>query len=91
MPEKRMHQRIDCAEKCLLYHADTRYSGAIMNISISGALLKVPGFTPGVINPGDVCSFILSNDPKTSFYRYKGRIARVSPTEVGLEILEHDF
>jgi PilZ domain len=91
MAEKRQHKRINCAEKCLLYHDNTRYNCAIMNISISGALLKIPGFTPGAINPGDTCSFILSNNPTTSFYRYKGRIARVNPAELGLEILEHEF
>lgn len=91
MAEKRDHQRINCAEKCLLYHDDSKYCGAIMNISISGALVQLPGLTPGVFMPGDTCSFILSNEPSTCFCRYKGRIARVNPTGIGLEILEHEF
>lgn len=62
-----------------------------MNISISGALVKLTDFTPGVITPGDTCSFILSSDPETSFCRYKGRITRVNSAGVGLEILEHEF
>lgn len=62
-----------------------------MNISIAGALVKLNGSTPGTITPGDTCSLILSNDPSTSFFRYKGRIARVNAAGVGLEILEHEF
>ncbi|MBW4056890.1 MAG: PilZ domain-containing protein [Proteobacteria bacterium] len=91
MAEKRQHQRINCVEKCLLYHADSRYCGAITNISISGALIKLSDFTPGVITPGDTCSFILSNEPETYFCSYKGRITRVNATGVGLVILEHEF
>ena len=91
MAEKRRYQRLKCAEKCLLYYADSTWSGAIMNISISGALVKLNGSTPGSIKPGDTCSLILSNDPSTSFFKYKGRIARVNKTGVGLEILEHEF
>lgn len=89
MDEKRQHQRIDCAEKCLLYHGDSGYNGAIRNISISGILVKLYGDTPSVIKPGDTCSLILSNAQTTSFYRYKGRIIRVNSGEVGLEILEN--
>lgn len=91
MAEKRQHQRINCVEKCLLYHADSRYCGAIINISISGALVKLSDVAPGIIIPGDTCSFMLSTDPETSFYSYKGRIKHVDSTGVGLEILEHEF
>ncbi len=91
MAEKRDHQRINCAEKCLLYHLNAKYNGSIMNISITGALVSLYGLTPGNILPGDVCSLILSSDPASSLYRYKSRIARVGPKEIGLEILEHEF
>lgn len=91
MAEKRQHQRINCAEKCLLYYADSRYSGAIMNISISGALVKLHDFTHVAVTKGDICSLVLSNAPETSFCRYKGRIARINSTGVGLEIIEHEF
>lgn len=91
MAEKRDHQRINCAEKCLLYHNESKYFGAFMNISISGALVQLPGVRPGAIMPGDTCSFILSNEPATCFCRYKGMIARVTIEGVGLEILEHEF
>lgn len=91
MAEKREHQRIRCAEKCLLYYADSRYSGAVLNISISGAMVMLNGSTPATILPGDTCSLILSNGPASSIYRYKSRITRVNPAGVGLEILEHEF
>jgi hypothetical protein len=91
MAEKRQHQRIDCAEKCLLYHADSGYNGAIKNISISGVLVKLYGNTASAIKPGDMCSLILINAPTTSFYRYRGRIIRADTAEVGLEILEHKY
>ena len=91
MAEKRQHQRIDCIEKCLLYHADSRYCAEIVNISISGALVQVHGFIPDRVLPGDACSFILGNDHAASFYRYKGRITRVNPIGVGLEILDYEF
>ena len=91
MAEKREHQRVSCAEKCFLYCADSRYNGAIVNISISGALVMLPDFTEGCIMPGDTCSFLLSNDPATSCYRYKGRVMRVNPPGVGVRILEMEF
>jgi hypothetical protein len=89
MVEKRRQQRIDCAQKCLLYHSDSGYDGAIKNLSISGAMVKLYAAATSAIRPGDACSLILSNDTTTSFYRYRGRIIRVNATEVGLEILEH--
>lgn len=91
MAEKRQHQRIRCAEKCLLYYADSRYSGAIMNISITGVLVKLNDFSPVNVATGDICSLILSNDPATSFCRYKGKITRVNSYGLGVEILEHEF
>lgn len=91
MGEKRWHQRVNCAEKCFLYCANTAYSGAILNISISGVLIKLNGYTPVKIGPGDSCNLILSNDPSNAFFRYKVRIARVNPEGMGLQILEHEF
>lgn len=91
MAEKRQHQRINCAEKCLLFYADSRYSGAIMNISISGVLVKLHDFTPSNVKTGDTCSLILSNEPETSFCRYKGRVTRINSAGLGLEILKHEF
>jgi hypothetical protein len=74
-----------------MYLNKIQYNGAIMNISISGALVLLNGSTPGALKPGDSCSFILRNDPDTYFYRYKGRVARVNTSEVGLEIIGHEF
>lgn len=91
MAEKRDHQRIACDSKCLLYYANAMYSGAIMNISISGALVRLYGSSPKAISRGDTCSFSLSNNPATSFYRYKSRISRVDSSGLGLQILEHDL
>ena len=91
MAEKRQHQRINCAEKCLLFYADSRYSGAIMNISISGVLVKLHDFTPADVKTGDTCSLILSNEPATSFCRYSGRVTRINSAGLGLEILTHEF
>lgn len=91
MAENRMHQRINCAEKCLFYYADAKFSGAIMNISISGALIKLNGCAPGTISPGDTCNLLLTNAQETSFCTYRGRIARVHPAGIGVEILEHEF
>lgn len=91
MVEKRDHQRINCAEKCLLYHDKSKYGGAVMNISISGALVSLLGSDHGVIVPGDTCSLILYNDPTTSFFRYKSRVARINQAGVGVEILELDY
>ena len=91
MIEKRRHQRIDCAEKCLLCIAESKYYGAVMNISISGALVNLPDFIPSGAKPGDSCSIILNNDPDTSIFRHTGRIARINSSGIGLEILEHRF
>lgn len=91
MAEKRDHQRINCAEKCLLYVGDSRFCGSVTNISLSGALVTFYGATPNTILRGETCSLILSTDPATSICKYKSRIARVKPTEIGLEILEHEF
>jgi len=91
MAEKRQNRRIECAEKCLLYYADSKYNGAVMNISISGALVTLHDTTPINIAPGDTCSVLLSSDPTTSFLRYRSRVIRVDHAGVGLKILEHEF
>lgn len=62
-----------------------------MNISISGAFVQLTDAPASPIKLGDSCSFILSNEPSTCFYRYKGRIARVMSAGVGLEILDQEF
>ncbi|MDD2367507.1 MAG: PilZ domain-containing protein [Desulfuromonadaceae bacterium] len=59
MAEKRDHQRVDCAEKCFLYHEESKCCGAIMNISISGALVMLDSPATSIM-PGNTCSFILS-------------------------------
>lgn len=91
MGEKRQNQRLNCAERCFFYCGDLKYKGAVMDISISGAMVKLNGSTPAAIRPGDSCSLLLSNDPASCFFRYKVRIARVFPAGVGVEILEHEF
>lgn len=91
MTEQRQHQRISCAEKCLLYYKDFKFSGAVTNISISGALVSLYGSVYDAFIPGETCSLLLCNDPTTSFIRYKSRITRADRTGVGLKILEHEF
>lgn len=91
MAEKRNHQRINCAEKCLLYFAGSKYCGAVMNISITGALVTLYNPAPDTIRPGDTCSLIFNNDHSTAYFKYKSRITRVNSVGLGLEILEHDF
>lgn len=91
MAEKRDHQRVNCAEKCLLYHDNLKYGGAVMNISISGALVSLYGTRYDAIMQGDTCSLILCNGSTTSFLRYKSRVARVNEAGLGVEILEHEF
>lgn len=88
MHEKRKHQRISCYSKCLVYYEQARYQGVILNISLSGAALKLYGLKAGVMKPGDRCSLILCADPTICFYRYAGRVARVSSSAIGLEFLD---
>lgn len=90
MAEKRDHHRIRCSEKCHLYHEDSQYSGAITNISISGALFHFPGLSPDVMMTGDKCSLILGNESDAFSCRYNCRITRVDTAGVGLQILEHE-
>jgi len=87
MAEKRDYQRIDCAEKCFLYHEGSKYCGVIMNISISGALVSLGESTHAIIMPGDTCSMMLGDEPAKSFCRYKSQVIRVNPSGVGLKIL----
>lgn len=89
MEEKRAHQRIGCIEKCLLYYENNKYNGTVTNISLGGVLVKLYGCSPGTLVAGRDCNLILSNDPTTSFFRYKTRIIRVKSSGVGLRILEH--
>lgn len=91
MNEKRRHQRINCAEKCFLYYSESTYCGAVMNISISGALINLYGSSPDTFIPGEMCSLLLSDNPESSLFRYKGRIAYSSPAGLGLEILKYEF
>lgn len=91
MDEKRVHQRISCAEKCVLYHGGASYSGAITNISISGAQLTLDDGASFDIMPGDTCSLILSNAPSTSFYRCRSRVIHINSRRVGLEIIEQEL
>lgn len=59
-----------------------------MNISLSGVLIRLNGFAPLAIMPGDTCSLMFRDDSATSFCRYNGRITRVNTKGLGLELLE---
>jgi hypothetical protein len=91
MAEKRQHMRIDCMEKCLLFHGNTKYITAITNISISGVLVNLPRSASFSVLPGDTCGLELSSHPEASFCSYKGRITHSTFLAAGIEILEHDF
>lgn len=88
MDDKRQHHRIICASKCLLYHARIKYSGVILNISLSGAGVKLYGMKTGVIKVGDPCNLILSANPEVSFCNYKVKITHISSLGMGLEFIE---
>lgn len=88
MREKRKHQRITCYSKCLVYCEQAKYYGMIIDISLSGAALKLYGLKTGTIKTEDTCSLILCAEPSLCFYRYSVRVARISASEIGLEFIE---
>lgn len=87
MIEKRRHQRIACATKCLLYQDDTKYRGMVENISLTGALVNIYRYLPAVITPGDKCSLLFCHLAVLTYSRFPSRIVRYSSAKVGLLFL----
>lgn len=88
MHEKRKHQRISCYSKCVVYYEQAKYYGVILNISLSGAAVRLYGMKSGGMKAGDRCSLILCVDPAICFYRYAGTVARIGRSAIGLEFID---
>ena len=91
MAEKRSHHRVNCTSRCFVYFADSHYSGVLVNISLAGAMVTLHDIPTNPLQPGDRCSLTLCNDPVKCVYQYSGKVAHVTSSTVGLELIRHEL
>jgi hypothetical protein len=87
MIEKRSHRRIDCEMKCILYHEGSKFRGVVVNLAISGALVKIWRNLSGIIHPGDSCSLQIYNLAALSYSRHASQAKHLDSTAIGIEFL----
>ena len=80
--------RIVCEAKCILNFDGVDFQGVIENISLSGALIKLNGKLPDIIQPGSMCDMVFSSNPEVYPVKYTSKVVRFDSAFVGIEFLE---
>ena len=88
MDDLRRYHRITCDAKCILYHAHSKFSGMILNISLSGVAVRIHDSQADPMKVGEPCSLILCSNPSICTYRYPVQIARVGTQVIGLQFVD---
>ncbi len=88
MDDLRQYHRITCDAKCVLYHAHSKLSGVILNISLSGVAIRLYDRQTDPMQIGEACSLILCNNPAICTYRYPVQVARIGSNVIGLQFVD---
>ena len=82
--------RLHCDVKCTLIYHGFDFEGMIVNVSLSGALIKLINKLPDGIQPGDKCILALGGDPDAGQVKYICKVIRIDATNIGVQFLEID-
>ncbi len=88
MENKGQSFRILCDAVCILNFAGRNYKGVIVNISLTGALIRIDANAPEGIKPGGECSLMLCGDAEECPIKYKCKIIRTDAKCVGVQFSE---
>lgn len=88
MEKKGQSFRILCDAVCILSFAGVDYRGVIVNISLTGALIRIDDEVPEGIHPGGECSLMLCGDAENCPIKYKCKIIRTDVKCVGVQFSE---
>lgn len=80
--------RIHCEAVCIFSFAGKDYRGTIVNISLTGALIRLDQAIPEGVHPGGDCSLMLCGDAENCPVKYKCKIIRLDANCVGVQFFE---
>jgi hypothetical protein len=86
MNNSRLGLRISCNAKCILLLGDFKFDCTLVNVSISGALVRVSELPDG-IQTLCLCGLYLCNDPNVCPGEYTCHVARVNEKDIGLRFV----
>jgi hypothetical protein len=85
MGNKRGRPRVDFKNPCILTHEGTSYLGLLVNLSPSGAFVKVAnGHTDRILCIGDTVVLKLCINPDSSPAEYYGTVIRLEASGLGV-------
>ena len=80
--------RIVCEARCILTFDGLDFPGVIINLSLSGALIKMDDTIPDTIGPDDLCDLIFCTNQDQYPLKYSCKVVRVETGMIGLQFLE---
>jgi c-di-GMP-binding flagellar brake protein YcgR len=83
--------RLDGHAKCTLHLEGLDYDGEIENISLGGILVKLINGIPHRALPGSTCGLRLCGTQDANPVEYTCRVARLSSSVMGMQILELNY
>jgi hypothetical protein len=88
MSNKVPSSRIVCKAKCILSLDGFDYQGVIVNLSLSGALIKLNNKIPNNMLTDNMCDLMFCSDPDLYPIKYICKVIRVDSEMIGLQFLE---
>jgi hypothetical protein len=80
--------RILCDAVCVLNFKGIDYRGVIVNVSLTGALIRINDKIPENIHPEDECILMLYEDFEICPIKYKCKIIRIDYPCIGVQFCE---
>jgi hypothetical protein len=82
------NSRIVCEAKCILTIDGLDFQGVIVNLSLSGALIKMDDQISNTIHSDDMCDLIFCANPDLYPIKYTCKVIRLDSGMIGLQFLE---
>jgi len=82
---KRQGWRIECGDRCVLKHSGKSTECVLVDISVSGVLVRCVEDFAENIHPGDSCGIHLCGDPQKCPSEIACRVVRRDSDRIGLK------
>jgi hypothetical protein len=87
MMERRKSERVDCVHNCHLKYNERLYKCILVNLSNSGAQIKLTSRQRKAIPDGSHCSLVIGNSTLFIPGEFTGTVAYASTGRVGIRFL----
>lgn len=82
---QRQGWRLECGDRCILLHKGVRVECTLVDLSVSGVLVRCDDMFAERLHPGDDCTIYLSGDPQACPGEVVCTVTRRDGSRVGLQ------